>query len=390
MRRAKKILIWSGAVMVALLIAASLIVPAQVEKRMNVTLAPPPYPASARAEQLHRTLTVADLHADSLLWDRDLLDRGTRGHVDVPRLIEGNVAIQAFTVVTKVPRGLNIERNDDASDLVTPLAIAQRWPLATWTSFAARALHQAKRLHRMAERSSGKLVILRTAADLDAFLERRKSGRAIVAGFLGIEGAHALDGDLTNIDALFDAGFRMMAPTHFFDTDIGGSAHGINKGGLTEKGREMIRRMEARGMILDLAHASPQVLDEALAMATRPVVVSHSGVKGTCDNRRNLSDEHLRGIARTGGVVGIGYWQTAVCGADARAIARAIRYTADLIGVEHVALGSDFDGAIPAPFDTTGLAQITGALLDAGFSEEQIRLIMGENVVRVLRQTLPK
>jgi microsomal dipeptidase-like Zn-dependent dipeptidase len=89
-------------------------------------------------------------------------------------------------------------------------------------------------------------------------------------------------------------------------------------------------------------------------------------------------------------VVGIGYWETAVCGRDARAIGRAIRYTADLIGVEHVALGSDFDGAIPAPFDTTGLAQITEALLAAGFSEEQIRLIMGENVVRVLRQTLPK
>jgi microsomal dipeptidase-like Zn-dependent dipeptidase len=89
-------------------------------------------------------------------------------------------------------------------------------------------------------------------------------------------------------------------------------------------------------------------------------------------------------------VVGIGYWETAVCGADARAIARAIRYAADLIGAEHVALGSDFDGAIPAPFDTTGLAQITDALLDAGFSEAQIGLIMGENVVRVLRQTLPK
>jgi microsomal dipeptidase-like Zn-dependent dipeptidase len=211
-----------------------------------------------------------------------------------------------------------------------------------------------------------------------------------VAGLLGIEGAHALDGDLANLDALFDAGFRMMAPTHFFDTDIGGSAHGVRKGGLTEMGREMIRRMEAKGMILDLAHASPQVLDEALALAKRPVVVSHSGVKGTCNNRRNLSDEHLRGIARTGGVVGIGYWETAVCGADARAIARAIRYAADLIGVEYVALGSDFDGAIPAPFDTTGLAQITEALLNAGFSESQIRLIMGENVVRVLRQTLPK
>jgi microsomal dipeptidase-like Zn-dependent dipeptidase len=388
--RLKKILLWFSLAVVALLVAASLIVPAQVEKRMNVTLLPPPYRASARAEQLHRALTVADLHADSLLWDRDLLTRGTRGHVDVPRLIEGNVAIQAFTVVTKVPRGLNIERNEDATDIITWLAIAQRWPPRTWTSLTQRALYQAQRLRRAAERSGGTLVILRNAGDLDAFLARRQTNRNLVAGLLGIEGAHALDGDLANLDALFDAGFRMMAPTHFFDTDIGGSAHGVRKGGLTEMGREMIRRMEAKGMILDLAHASPQVLDEALALAKRPVVVSHSGVKGTCNNRRNLSDEHLRGIARTGGVVGIGYWETAVCGADARAIARAIRYAADLIGVEYVALGSDFDGAIPAPFDTTGLAQITEALLNAGFSESQIRLIMGENVVRVLRQTLPK
>jgi microsomal dipeptidase-like Zn-dependent dipeptidase len=388
--RLKKILLWLSLAVITLLIAASLIVPAQVEKRMNVALAPPPYRAAARAEQLHRTLTVADLHADSLLWDRDLLARGSRGHVDVPRLIEGNVAIQAFTVVTKVPRGLNIERNDDSTDTITWLTIAQRWPPRTWTSLTQRALYQARKLHRTAERSGGKLVILRTAGDLDAFLARRQTGRNLVAGLLGIEGAHALDGDLANLDVLFAAGFRMMAPTHFFDTDIGGSAHGVKKSGLTEMGREMIHRMEAKGMILDLAHASPQVLDEALARATRPLVVSHSGVKGTCNNRRNLSDEHLRGIARTGGVVGIGYWETAVCGRDARAIARAIRYTADLIGVEHVALGSDFDGAIPAPFDTTGLGQITEALLEAGFSEAQIRFIMGENVVRVLRQTLPQ
>lgn len=389
-RRLRRILAWFAVIVVALLVAAALIVPTQVEKSMNVTLARPPYRASASAEQLHRTLTVADLHADSLLWDRDLLDRGTRGHVDVPRLVEGNVAIQAFTVVTKVPRGLNIERNDDTTDSITLLAIAQLWPPRTWTSLTQRALYQAEKLQRAADRSQGKLVILHTAGDLDAFLQRRTTDRGMVAGFLGIEGAHALEGDPANIDVLFDAGFRMMAPTHFFDTDIGGSAHGVNKGGLTAKGREMIRRMEAKEMILDLAHASPQVLDEALAMATRPVVVSHTGVKGTCDNRRNLSDEHLRGIARTGGVVGIGYWSTAVCGVGASAVARAIRYTSDLVGVQHVALGSDFDGAIPAPFDTTGLALITEALLEAGFSKEQIRLIMGANVVRVLRQTLPK
>src|SRR5581483_6032277 len=211
----------------------------------------------------------------------------------------------------------------------------------------------------------------------------------ITAGFLGIEGAHVLEGDPANVDVMFDAGFRMMSPTHFFDNEIGGSAHGVNKGGLTATGREVIRRMEAKKMLVDLAHASPRTIDDVLGMATRPVVVSHSGVKGTCDNTRNLSDEHLKGIARTGGIIGIGYWEAATCGRDARAIARAIRHAVNVAGIEHVGLGSDFDGAVVEPFDTTGLVQITDALLVEGFSEQEIALIMGGNALRLLKENLP-
>jgi len=188
---------------------------------------------------------------------------------------------------------------------------------------------------------------------------------------------------------LFDAGIRMMAPTHFFDNDIGGSAPGVEKGGLTDKGREMIKRMEAKRMIVDLAHASAKTIDDVLAIATRPVVVSHTGVKGTCDNNRNLSDDQLKAIAKTGGVIGIGFWDTAVCGNDAKAIARAIRYAANLVGVEHVGLGSDYDGAIPAPFDTSGVVEITDALMAEGFTEQEIGMIMGRNVLRLLVQNLP-
>ncbi len=385
----KKILI----VVVALLLLALgvffFIIPGVVEKGMNVTLNPPPYQASARAQELHRRLIVADLHADSLLWDRDLLKRGSSGHVDVPRLIEGNVALQAFTIVSKTPRSMNIEHNDDTTDNITLLAIAERWPLSAWRSLKARALYQAERLHRFAAQSGGQLTIIKTAADLDSYLARRQQEPAMTAGLLGIEGMQVLEGDPANVDAMYDAGFRMMAPTHFFDNEIGGSAHGVNKGGLTATGREVIRRMEAKKMIVDLAHASPQTIDDVLAMATRAVVVSHSGVKGTCDNTRNLSDEQLRAIARTGGVIGIGYWETAVCGTDAAAIARAIRYAVNVAGVEHVGLGSDFDGAVTAPFDTTGLVQITDALLKEGFSDSEIALIMGGNVVRVFRENLP-
>lgn len=179
-----------------------------------------------------------------------------------------------------------------------------------------------------------------------------------------------------------------MSPSHFFDTEFGGSAHGLRKGGLTDLGREMLALMEARSMILDLAHASAATIDDALAMATRPVVASHTGVRGITDNARNLTEEQVRGVAATGGVIGIGFWPTACGGDDARSIARSIAYTVAIAGTEHVGLGSDFDGAVPVPFDATGVVQITDALLDDGFSPASIRAIMGGNVLRVLRGAL--
>ncbi len=387
--RTKKVAIVVIILVPVLYIAATAIVPAQIEQRLNRVRAAAAIPVSDRARELHGSLFVADLHADSLLFGRDLLQRGSRGHVDVPRLLEGNVALQAFTVVTKTPRKMNITQNDGSTDDITRLALAGGWPPATWTSLTERALYQARRLHDAAAASTGTLTIIRTRADLENFLERRKREPRMVAGFLGIEGAHALDGKLENLDRFYDAGFRMMAPSHFFDKEIGGSAHGTERGGLTPLGREWVRRMEEKRMLIDLAHASAATLRDVLALATRPVVVSHTGVRGTCDNQRNLSDEQLRALAANGAVIGIGYWETAVCGSDARAIARAIRYTANLIGIEHVALGSDFDGAVTTPFDTTGLAQITQALLNEGFSEVEIRKIMGTNVLELLRKSLP-
>ncbi|MBL8187379.1 MAG: dipeptidase [Acidobacteria bacterium] len=377
---------------IVLAIAAVVIfgfVPTYVGKGMNVTINLPPYPASDAAKELHARLLVADLHADTLMWNRDLLEKGSWGHVDLPRLQEGNVAVQAFTVVTKTPRNMNIEANTGDTDNITLLAFAERWPLATWTNLTERALYQASRLHEAAARSNGKLVILRTKDDVVKFLQRRQTEKDVVAGFLGIEGAHALSGDVNNFDKLFDAGFRMIGMAHFFDNEMAGSAHGATKGGLTEAGKQLVERMQERGVFVDLAHASAQTINDVLALARRPIFVSHTGVKGTCDNNRNLSDEQLKRIALTGGVVGIGFWDTATCGTDAKAIAKAIRYTVNLIGADHVALGSDYDGAITAPFDTTGVVQITDALLQEGFSEAEIRKIMGENVIRTLQFFLP-
>lgn len=386
MRRALSILV----VTLCIVAAFWAEIPSLVDQRMNKVLVRPPYSAPDKALALHSQLTIADLHADSLLWGRDLLQRDTVGHVDIPRLAEGNVALQVFSLPTKTPRGLNIESNDDKSDNITLLALAERWPRATWTSLTQRALYQARRLHQFAKGSRGGFVVIESANDLADYLGRRTRNRNLTAGLLSIEGAHALDGKLENLDVLYRAGYRMMSPSHFFDTDIGGSGAGVGKIGLTDKGREWVRQMEARHMIVDLAHASPKTIDDVLAVATRPVVVSHTGVKGTCNNNRNLSDEQIRGVAAKGGLIGIGYWDTATCGTDARAIVRAMRYVSDRVGVEHVALGSDFDGAVTEPFDTTGLVKITEAMMDAGFSEAEIRMVMGENAVKFLLENLPE
>ena len=365
-------------------------IPPLVDERENKLLKKPPYMASERALTLHRELTIADLHADSLLWGRDLLERSAYGHVDIPRLADGNVALQVFSLPTKSPHGLNIESNEDKNDDIFWLAIADRWPLATWNSLTERALYQARRLHQFALGSRGGFVVIESAADLSRYLGRRRLNDKLTAGLLSIEGAHALDGNLENLDVLYRAGYRMMAPSHFFDNDIGGSAAGVHKTGLTAKGREWVRQMEARHMIVDLAHASAKTIEDVLAIANRPLVVSHTGVKGTCDNNRNLSDDQIRAVAAKGGLIGIGYWDTATCGTDARAIVKAMRYVSDRVGVEHVALGSDFDGAVTAPFDTTGVVEITDAMLEAGYSEQEIRMVMGENAVRFLEANLPE
>ncbi len=379
-------------VVVVLCIAIAFVsqLPQLVDQHQNKVLAKPPYSASDKAFALHAQLAIADLHADSLLWGRDLLERDTDGHVDIPRLADGNVALQVFSLPTKSPWGLNIESNDDKSDTIFWLALVDRWPPRTWNSLTQRALYQARRLHQFAKGSRGGFVVIGSAADLTSYLERRAHNPHLTAGLLAIEGAHALDGKLENLDVLYRAGYRMMSPSHFFDTDIGGSAAGVGKIGLTDKGREWVRQMEARHMIVDLAHASPKTIDDVLAMATRPVVVSHTGVKGTCNNNRNLSDEQIRGVAAKGGLIGIGYWDTATCGTDARAIVKAMRYVSDRVGVEHVALGSDFDGAVTEPFDTTGLVKITEAMMEAGYSEPEIRMVMGENAVKFFRENLPE
>jgi microsomal dipeptidase-like Zn-dependent dipeptidase len=272
--------------------------------------------------------------------------------------------------------------------------VASRWPPRTYGSLLARALHQGNKLHRLAALEPERLILVRTAPDLRNALQRRtefvgKAEAKPVIGFLNTEGLQAIEGQLENLDTLFAHGFRMAGLAHFFDNEVAGSAHGEAKGGLTPLGRDVVRRMQALGMLVDLAHASPTAFDEALAAATRPVVVSHVGVKATCPGQRNLSDDQLRALAANGALIGIGFWDGAICSSSPRDVARAIRHAVDVAGLAHVALGSDWDGAVTVAMGGDTIAQLTQALLDANFTETEIRAVMGGNTVAFLEANLP-
>lgn len=365
-----------------------LFAPKLAEESMN-KIVPTTQKVSARAEALHKSLFIADLHSDTLMWKRSLLDPAQRGHVDLPRLEAGHVGLQVFSSVTKTPSGQNYDANSADTDNITALAIGQMQPPRTWTSLLERSLWHAEKLNHAEAASKGSLLVVRTKADLDKLIAQRGNKPVPVGALLSIEGLQNLEGKRANLDVLFKAGFRMAGFAHFFDNEVAGSMHGMKKGGLTSLGRQVMADMEARGMVVDIAHCSHQCVGEILATAKRPVVSSHGGVQATCKVNRNLTDDEIRGVAKTGGVIGIGYWDAAICSTDPRAIAKAMRHVRDLVGIDYVGLGSDFDGATTTPFDTAGLTHVTQALIDEGFTDADIAKVMGGNVLRVLRATLP-
>ena len=378
-----------GAIVAVLVALLWLALALQLEGYIN-QIDPTPLPAiSPRARALHDTSFVADLHADSLLFGRNLLDRSSLGHVDLPRLREGGVGLQIFSLPTIVPFGLNIEANERPGlDAITIAGLAQLSPTA-WLGPTGRALYRANQLRDYARASDGTLVLIEDRADLERLLAARAEGAEITGALLSIEGAHAMEGEPDSLQRLFDAGYRMIGLTHFFDNRYAGSAHGIEKGGLTDLGRQTVLDMEKLNVVVDLAHLSPTAIGEVLDFASQPTVVSHSGVRATCDNRRNLSDELIRRIADGGGIVGIGYWETAVCGRTPADIAKAISHIVGLVGADHAALGSDYDGGTTVGFDTSDLPAVTQALIDEGLGDADIRKVLGENVLRVLSKTLP-
>ena len=387
-RRLWRLLLGLLAILIVIMSVIWTFVPRYVESERNIILPLTAPTISERARLLHETITIADMHIDSLLWSRDLTDHDTIGHADIPRLQAGNVALQMFTTITKTPENQNYQGNSADTDRISALALVQRWPIRTWDNLTERALYQAERLYAFSEASEGQFRVITTKTELQSLLWDRQQNTMLVGGMLGIEGAHALSNNINNLDRFYKAGFRMMGLQHFFDNELGGSLHGIEKGGLTEFGRQVVERMNELSMVIDVSHSSTKVVEDVLTLSTQPIVLSHTGVFSHCQNNRNIPDNLLRQIAGKGGLIAIGYWEAAVCDDTPAGIAKAIDAAVKLVGIDHVALGSDFDGAVATRFDTSELIYLTQSLIDLGYNDSDIAQVMGGNMVRFFAQVL--
>jgi len=385
----KKLLVLAGLLVVTAIGCFLWLAPARIERATNQVAAHEKYAVRSDADRLHQDLFVADLHTDSLLWKRDLLQHSDIGHVDLPRLQAGNVALQVFSATTKSPAGQNYDENTADSDRITLLAVSSLWPPATWPSIYQRARFQLDKLKRLIAASDGAMRLILTAGDMRSLIEERTTGSQVVGALYLIEGAHPLEGNIENLDRLFEQGLRIVGLTHFFDNELGGSLHGVSGAGLSEFGREVVRHADELELIIDIAHASPQMVRDVLAITERPVILSHGGVKGICDTARNLDDELMIEVASRGGLLGIGYWDGAVCDISPEGIVDSIRYAIDLVGADHVALGSDFDGATTVMLDTSELVALTQVMIDRDFSKDEIRNVMGDNARNFFLSWLP-
>jgi membrane dipeptidase len=323
------------------------------------------------ARALHARFPAIDFHADSLMWSRwvgyDLHARhepplpsaAIGGHVDVPRLIEGGFGAQFFGLVS--------------------LPIGQR------SGLAAVIDQQIDALERAVAQRPDRLVQVRTAAEI-----RAAQARGAVGALLGIEGAHALEGDADKLDHFARRGVRYLGLSHFSANQVSFPAFGRGRRdteGLTPFGREVVRRCEALDVIVDLAHINKKGFMEVCAMATRPPIVSHTGVIGAFQHWRNIDDEQLRAVADKGGVVGVIFCPKFLGGDGLMPVIKHLRHIIDVCGEDTPALGSDWDGfIIPTTelCDAAHLPLLTDALLEAGVKEETIGKILHGNAMRVL------
>lgn len=362
-----------------------------VANSRNIVLEHDEYNVSSRTENLHANLLIGDVHSDVSTWYNNIAGPREGGHVDLQRLEKGNVALQMFTSISKAPiNDENIIDDGINADSLSLLAVLRGWPYETYNSAFKRTIYQAEVITKLSETHTQRIKLIKSKKDLSDLLQRRKLGKKLVGALLGSEGAHSLDSNLSNIDALFDVGVRMLGLQHSFDNELGGSLHGGELApGLSEFGLTVARAAVEKGLILDVSHSSPKTVRDLLNHINTPFVVSHTGFQGFCDSFRNLSDDLLVEIASRGGLIGYSFGIETACEISPEGIVKGIRYGIDLIGVESIALGSNFDGGITTTFDASELKVLTEEMMLAGFSEYEIRRVMGENMIDFFMKNLP-
>ena len=308
---------------------------------------------------LHREAVIADLHSDTILdvasGKRDVAVRGSAGHIDLPRMRDGGVDVQVFALFVH-PRfaGSGGRRVTELLDAFDGLVHAQR-TLAPATTVAA--IEQAVR-------------------------------RGRIAAVLSVENGSALDGDPANLDRLYARGVRMLSLTWNQSNDLADGALEDVHGGLTPLGRRVLARMQELRMVIDVSHLSQRAFWAVLDATQGPIAATHSNAAGLTPHRRNLTDDQLRALARRGGVVGVNFYPAFTGGATVEHVLRHMDYLVKLIGADHVALGSDFDGfseTVAGLEDVSKLPALTAGLLARGYTPADVRKILGGNVLRLFR-----
>ena len=336
---------------------------------------------------LHRDARVLDLHLDTLLSMRllgyEIASRHTNRlprspiswHMDLPRAREGGLDGAVM--------GLVISPREVREELMAPL----RW-LARLEDERGidQTLLTLDVLDEAAQRHADEMRFCRSGSEMRTAMDE---GR--FAAFAGLEGSHGIESDLQNVHAAYQRGLRMIGLTHFQASSAAYpmTVAAFDGRGLTPFGRDLVTEMERMGMVVDLAHVNEAGVEEALGLVTRPFVVSHTACRALFDFRRNLSDAQIRAVAERGGVIGLCLARGFIGRPGVEGFVDHIEHAIRVGGVDCVALGSDWDGAI-VPVeglgDVTGLPRVTQVMLERGHSEAVIRKALGENALRVLTE----
>ena len=339
-----------------------------------------PPPPSARALRLHRETPVADLHVDCLLTHRLFgYDVGKRHRPRLP--------LSPFVNHYDIPRA------QDAGVQIWGLGlVCAPWPPPE--KRAARIDDALNYLERLESKHADKLFRIRDCASLETGLAAGKIG-----ALPGIEGAHALGGDLGRLDHFIERGIRYLGLAHFSANQAAHCAAGYGSSttkGLSDFGRRLVERLETNRIIVDLAHVNKPGFMETCRMLSSPPIVSHTGVTGVLPHWRNIDDEQIEAVARLGGVVGIMTSPKYIGGRNLSTlekIADAVEHVRRVAGVKHVAIGSDMDGwLLTQPLglrDATDWPHLTEILIGRGWRDEELTAFLGGNALRVLQAVLP-